>query len=86
MFYFTTAIVLILKEVGFFWQVKKLIHKNNYYLYKKPYDCFFCLSFWFNTILLVILSLNNFNVNNLYNFGVVILLTKIIDLLWNKEL
>lgn len=85
MLYFTTALVLILKEIGFFWRIKKLIEKENYYLYKKPYDCFFCLSFWANTIVFSILAIININENLICNYGVAIILSKIIDLLWNKN-
>lgn len=85
MFYFITALVLFAKELGFFWRLKKLIHPENYYSFKKPYDCFFCLSVWFNTAILILMLIFNYNTCHFNNYGVVILLTKIIDLLWNKD-
>ena len=85
MFYFVTSLVLFAKELGLFWQLKKLTHPNDYYAYKKPYDCFFCLSVWANTILLILMLIFNYNTCHFNNYGVVILLTKIIDLLWNKD-
>lgn len=85
MFYFITAITLILKELGLFWRLKKLIFPNDYYHYKKPFDCFFCLSFWANSTTLLFLLIFNYNTMHLDNFGIVLLLTKIIDLLWNKD-
>ena len=85
MFYFITALVLLAKELGFFFELKKLIHKKDYFTFRKPYDCFFCLSVWANTLLLIVLLTFNYQSYHFTNFGVVILLTKIIDLLWNKD-
>lgn len=85
MFYFISALVLFSKEIGIFWQLKKLIYKKDYFIYRKPYDCFFCLSVWANTLLLITLLIFNYQSCHFTNYGVVILLTKIIDLLWNKD-
>lgn len=85
MLYLSTAITLLLHETGVFWNLKKLIHED-YYKYRKPYDCFFCMSFWTNSILLVTLCLLNFELQLLRDYGIVILITKTIDLLWNKRL
>jgi hypothetical protein len=82
--YLITALVLIAYELQFFYQLKKLLGYKAYEP-KKPFDCFFCLSTWANTITTTILIINNPSLCYLYQWGFIILTTKIIDLLWNQH-
>ena len=75
--YLITVIVLILFELGIFFKIKTLIYQKAWE-YRKPFDCFFCLSLWFNLFLLILSQ-------NLTQFAIAILITKTIDLLWNKN-
>lgn len=84
--YLVTALILILKEVSFFgltdW-IKLNIHKTRDY--KKPYDCFFCLSVWANVITTILLITITGNIYYISEFGISILISKLIDLQWNKN-
>ena len=89
--YIITALVLIAYERNLFFQLKPLfgIDKIDY---KKPFDCFYCLSFWFNTLAIIGLHIYlwiskgqlTYCYSELIGWGFCILITKIIDLLWNK--
>jgi len=89
--YIITALILIGYELNFFFKFKPLfgIPKEEY---KKPFDCFFCLSFWGNTLLIIgyhiYLGIKTqeltISYHELIGWGISILITKIIDLLWNK--
>lgn len=82
MFYLLTLMILFLKEFHFFSWLKKMIHGSK--KYRKPYDCFFCLSLWVNILaLLPILYFTN-NIYYLNEFSLSILISKVIDLSWNK--
>ena len=84
--YFVTAIILILKEVSFFGLtdfIKIKFHKTKQYT--KPYDCFFCLSVWVNSITIIAVLFYSQNFSYIYDFGISILISKIIDLQWNKN-
>lgn len=78
-----TAAILILHELNVFFQLKKLLGYTAH-VYKKPFDCFFCLSVWANLIGFVTIYLltGSTNINDL---GYQIIISKIIDLLWNKN-
>lgn len=84
--YIITAFVLIAYELNLFFQIKKLFGYKAYE-YKKPFDCFFCLSVWANTITTTTLIILNYSQYKSYLTGwaVLIILSKIIDLLWNKN-
>lgn len=89
--YILTALILIGYEFNFFFNLKPLfgISKEDY---KKPFDCFFCLSFWGNTLAIVGLHIYmfirteelTFCYYEVSSYALSLLITKIIDLSWNK--
>ena len=78
-----TGSVLICYELNLFFQLKKLLGWKAHE-YVKPFDCFFCLSLWGNLIAFTLTYLITGNLL-LQELGYQILITKIIDLLWNKN-
>jgi len=90
--YIITALILIGCELNFFFNLKPLFGIKKH-VYKKPFDCFFCLSIWGNTIgtlsIVIIHSIKlkslSLDLNLFIGWAFCILLSKIIDLLWNKN-
>ena len=78
-----TGSILILYELNVFFQLKKLLGWKAHE-FVKPFDCFFCLSLWANLIAFTIIFIitREFQIENL---AFQYVLTKIIDLLWNKN-
>jgi lipid-A-disaccharide synthase-like uncharacterized protein len=72
-----TSLILIAYELNLFFKLKLLVGYKKHE-YKKPFDCFFCLSVWGNSLLLIYTQ-------DLTQWAVAILISKTIDLLWNKN-
>jgi len=83
--YIITALILLGYELNIFYKLKPLFGYDKH-KFKKPFDCFLCLSFWGNTLttITIIIIKQKICINDLAMFSLCIILTKIIDILINK--